>query len=154
MDPKVIELRCQLSQYDFLKTMLELKKKKSLPTLSSEYLYPSRQIELMTRLELHDIEVAILQQGVDYLEEIVKNIRTICGDQAADIMLRVYSHREGVENVAFEMGYSRRSLEMMLRFWNDHVVENRAIAPGESPWKYRSSYQKRMMLSQENITKV
>ena len=89
----------------------------------------SDKTRLYAKRKLEEEENKIFECGSGFTME------TIVGTEATRIMIRVYSDREGVENVGHALGYSRRLLETKLKNWMTAVVDNMTYSSEYSPCK-------------------
>ena len=139
MQKEVMDLRNELGQYDWLHEKLIEERKNAIGMLSQRPTKYHGMPEIMANNRLKSMEVKYLEDGVNHLNDVIDNIRNLCGNEAADTIVRVYCHKEGVENVARDLGFSRRALEMKLSFWLAHVVEGKKIDVSvETPWTFDS----------------
>lgn len=124
MDQRVKELRSELSMYSDLKQQYQSVVTGSGYMLTQESRRHYDAPAALTYRRVKTRELQFLEEGVKHLEHRISTMESIVGTEATKIMMRVYSDREGVENVGYALGYSRRLLETKLKNWMTAVVDN------------------------------
>lgn len=124
MDQRVKDLRSTLSEYPCLRQCYEDVIAGAGCMLEQEQGRYREVPATATYRRLKEREFQFLKDGVEHIEQIIRTMENIVGTEATEIMVRIYSEREGVENVGYSLGYSRRSLESRLKIWMTAVVDN------------------------------
>lgn len=126
MDKRVKQLRSTLSEYPCLRQCYEDVIAGAGCMLEQEQGRYREVPATATYRRLKEREFQFLKDGVEHIEQIIKTMEKSVGAEATEIMVRIYSEREGVENVGYSLGYSRRSLESRLKIWMTTVVNDMA----------------------------
>ena len=135
MDQRIKELRSELSMYSDLKQQYQSVVTGSGYMLTQESRRHYDAPAALTYRRVKARELQFLEEGVKHLEQRISTMETIVETEATRIMIRVYSDREGVENVGHALGYSRRLLETKLKNWMTAVVDNMTYSSEYSPCK-------------------
>ena len=105
MDQRIKELRSELSMYSDLKQQYQSVVTGSGYMLTQESRRHYDAPAALTYRRVKARELQFLEEGVKHLEQRISTMETIVGTEATRIMIRVYSDREGVENVGHALGY-------------------------------------------------
>lgn len=128
MDERIKVLRSELSLYSDLKQQYQSVVTGSGYMLTQESRRHYDAPAALTYRRVKARELQFLEEGVKHLEQRISTMETIVGTEATRIMIRIYSNREGVENVGYALGFSRRLLETKLKNWMTAIVDNMTYA--------------------------